>query len=262
MLAAGHPVMPWLTQHCAELLTKYVVGDDKKTAYERLKGKPFNGKLVPFGEYVHFKVAVKNSEAVGKLDPRWRDGVWLGVRRDSGEVYVGTGSGVVLTRSVRRREPSQRWNRQALGGVRGAPVDKSSLAYRPPRPAAPVPAMHVPWARPDAPRAAERNGSGSVRKTWGNTPQPRSKAWERRDGRLRRRSDVTGQCEQGAKVRRVGAAEGPERRHVREFESDAPEQSRRSAVETGDAASREEPMDETVSGDGPTAMDVSAVAEA
>ena len=41
-----------------------------------------------------------------------------------------------------------------------------------------------------------------------------------------------------------------------------PAQSKRRAVETGDAASREEPMDETVSGDGPTDMDVSAVAEA
>ena len=49
---------------------------------------------------------------------------------------------------------------------------------------------------------------------------------------------------------------------MREFESDLPAQSKRRAVETGDAASREEPEDETVSGVGPTKMDVSAVAEA
>ena len=70
VLAAGRPVMPWLTQHCAGILTRYIVGDDKKTAYERLKGKPFNEKLAPFREYGHFMVAAKNSEAAGKLDPR------------------------------------------------------------------------------------------------------------------------------------------------------------------------------------------------
>ena len=167
VLAAGHPAMPWLTQHSAEPLTRYVVDDDKKkTAHDRLRGKPFNGKLVPCGENVHSKVAVTNSEAAGKLDQRWRDGVWLGVGRDSGEVYAGTGSGVALTRSVRRRKPSQRWTRQALGGVQGTPRDTSSPADRPQRPAAPVLATRISWAKPDVPCAAERNDSESVRETW------------------------------------------------------------------------------------------------
>ena len=76
--AADHPAMPRLARHSAELLARYVVGNDKKTAYERLKEKTFAGEVHPFGERVHFKVAVKNGEAVGKLDPGWRDGVWLG----------------------------------------------------------------------------------------------------------------------------------------------------------------------------------------
>ena len=69
VLAAGHPAMPRLTQHYAKLLTRYVVGDEKTTAYARLKGKPSDGKLAPFGEYVHIKVAVENSETAGKLGP-------------------------------------------------------------------------------------------------------------------------------------------------------------------------------------------------
>ena len=63
VLTAGHPVTPQLSQHCAELLTWYIFGDDKKTAYEGLKkpsnGKPSNGKP----SNVHFRVAVKISSS-------------------------------------------------------------------------------------------------------------------------------------------------------------------------------------------------------
>ena len=58
------------------------------------------------------------------------------------------------------------------------------------------------------------------------------------------------------------AADGPEQRHVRKFESELPAQSKRRAVDTGDAVSWEEPVDEAARGDGPTEMDVSDVAEA
>ena len=73
--AAGHPAAPRLVQHRAELLTRYAVDEDEKTARGRLMGKPFSRKLAPFGECVHCKVAAKNGEAAGKLDPRGRDGV-------------------------------------------------------------------------------------------------------------------------------------------------------------------------------------------
>ena len=144
---------------------------------------------------------------------------------------------------------------QALGGVWGAPWDNSSHAYCPPHPSAPALATHIPWAKPDAPRAAERIVSESVSETWGNTPQRRSKVRERRDGRLRRRSDVTRQCEQGAEARRGEAAEEPEQRHVREFEFDQPARSTRRAVGTGGTAPGEKPLDETVSGEGPAASE-------
>ena len=48
--AAGRPAMPSLVQHCAALLTRCAVGDDERTARDRLKGKPFSEKIAPFGE--------------------------------------------------------------------------------------------------------------------------------------------------------------------------------------------------------------------
>ena len=56
--------------------------------------------------------------------------------------------------------------------------------------------------------------------------------------------------------------EGPGNRHAREFESNLPKQNKRRAVKTGGAAPREEPLDGTVSGDGPPEVDVSAAAAA
>ena len=35
----AHPIMSWMVEHAAETLNRYLVGEDGKTAYERLRGK-------------------------------------------------------------------------------------------------------------------------------------------------------------------------------------------------------------------------------
>ena len=47
--------MAWLVEHAADVLSKYQVGDDGRTAYERLKGKKSQQETVEFGEKVHFR---------------------------------------------------------------------------------------------------------------------------------------------------------------------------------------------------------------
>ena len=81
-------------------------------------GKPSSGQLVSLGDRVHFEVTVKNSEALGKPDPRRRDGVWLGVRGVSGEGYVEPASA----------DPSQRLNRRAADDVLGTPWGATNCA--------------------------------------------------------------------------------------------------------------------------------------
>ena len=166
-----------------------------------------------------------------------------------------TEGGVVLTRSGRRRELPQRWTSQALDNVRDAPWDTSSLAHRPQRTAAPLPATSIPCTRPDVLCAADQDASARALQTRGRT-------WGRHGDRLRRRDSETEQRERSAKAIRTEAMAKTESRRVREYESDVPEASKRRAVDAEDAASREGLVDETVSGDGPTEMDVSAVADA
>ena len=38
-----------------------------------------------------------------KFDVRWREGVWLGIRAESGESIIGTNEGVVKARDFRRK---------------------------------------------------------------------------------------------------------------------------------------------------------------
>ena len=46
----AHPVMLWLISYVSDLLNKYHVGKDGRTAYERSKGKSYKREVVEFGE--------------------------------------------------------------------------------------------------------------------------------------------------------------------------------------------------------------------
>eukprot|EP00969_Alexandrium_andersonii_P349868 15432038-Alexandrium_andersonii.AAC.1 len=45
-----HPAMLWLVEHAGWLLTKYLVGRDGRTTFERLMGKPSRDDGYEFGE--------------------------------------------------------------------------------------------------------------------------------------------------------------------------------------------------------------------
>ena len=47
-LPVTHTVMTWLVPHAADLLTKYIVGKDGRTGYERIRGKKYIGEMLEF----------------------------------------------------------------------------------------------------------------------------------------------------------------------------------------------------------------------
>ena len=75
-----HPILPWLVQYASAMLTRCEIGVDGRTAYERLKGKRFHKDLPMFGECVHFKPLKDKGGKTTKLQVRWHDGVYLGIR--------------------------------------------------------------------------------------------------------------------------------------------------------------------------------------
>jgi hypothetical protein len=113
----GHSILPWLSEYCAFVLNRFEVGADGKTAYERMKGKKAKQQGIEFAEGILFKKKRVNQP---KDTSVWEDGIYLGVRGISGEIIVGTKSGVWKTRTIQRKPHEYRWcqdNVEMVGGV-------------------------------------------------------------------------------------------------------------------------------------------------
>ena len=68
-LPSAHPVMAWLVEFVADILTKYLQGNDGRTGYERLFGKDIREEGLEFGEQVWWRKPRKQDTNV-VLDPR------------------------------------------------------------------------------------------------------------------------------------------------------------------------------------------------
>ena len=112
-------IMPWLVEYAGVSLTLGEVSSDGKTPYQRLRGKKLQHELVEFGERVMFMPldALKH----GKLQPRWLNGVYLGIRLETSERLVGTSEGVFECRSIRRILEVERWSKEDILGIKGVP---------------------------------------------------------------------------------------------------------------------------------------------
>ena len=107
-IAVEHPILTWLCEHAAYLLNRLEVGHDGKTAYVRMKGKRATVLGIEFGETIMWK-----QKPVGvsrKLETQWQFGVFIGVRRSSGELVVADQlHGVKCARTIRRVPLQSRW---------------------------------------------------------------------------------------------------------------------------------------------------------
>ena len=121
-VAETHAIWPSLVGHAGFLLNRCEVGHDGKTAYERSKKKVATILGLEFGEIVHWKKVI----SPGKLSPKWESGIFLGIRADSGEVWIGDAEGIWETRTVHRRPIEERWDAQEANILmQGLPKDLS-----------------------------------------------------------------------------------------------------------------------------------------
>ena len=118
-----NPVVPWLVRHASHLITVCRIRDNGRTAYQLMKGRRTNAKMVPFGESVLFKIP-KTASRVGGFEDRWESGVWLGFVMRSGEHLVGTSQGVFKVSAIMRRSSDRRWSRELIDGVVGTPEER------------------------------------------------------------------------------------------------------------------------------------------
>ena len=85
-LEHASPVIPWMVIHAAAIMSRFKVGKDGKTPLQRIKGKSCNRAQIEFGECVTY--LKPKSKGVNKADPRWKEGVYLGMKNRSEEYLM------------------------------------------------------------------------------------------------------------------------------------------------------------------------------
>ena len=116
-ISETHNVLAWLIMYAAMLINICSVGEDSRTAYERLRGKKFKREIPEFGESVWYLKS--GSAGKDKLDEGWGDGVYLGVIEESCELHIGTKEGFIEVRTFARRGEEHRWRKKEIGEMVG-----------------------------------------------------------------------------------------------------------------------------------------------
>ena len=88
-----------MVRHAATLINIFQVGTGGKTRYERMRGNKYLGDIAEFGETVMWKKKAKGSTSWAD---KWGEGVFLGIREESGEMIIGIKEGVERTGTIKR----------------------------------------------------------------------------------------------------------------------------------------------------------------
>ncbi len=108
-----------MVMHVATVINKGRRDDEGVTPHRRWKGMDFNRPVAEFGECVMFLPAA--SAGKNTFDVRWMDGMWLGIKLESGESIIGTADGVVKATDFRRKpEDGGRWSNDGVDGLEGS----------------------------------------------------------------------------------------------------------------------------------------------
>ena len=109
-LSDESPILPWLVEHAGCILSRREKGHDGKTPLGRLHGKRPTQKIVPFGEKVLAKQV--STDPVNRMNPRYKFGIWIGMRNNRAECFIGNAEGVFRAFEIGRLEPQSRWTRK------------------------------------------------------------------------------------------------------------------------------------------------------
>ena len=65
---------------------------------------------------------IPKSKGKDKTRSRWATGIFLGIRDESTEAYIGTSGGVIKVRTLRRKgSKEERWNIVQINEMKGTP---------------------------------------------------------------------------------------------------------------------------------------------
>ena len=77
-LGASDVVVLWMVRWAAMMVSRFLVGMDVLTAYERRRGRKCRIPVMAFGEKVWYEEIRLGKERANKLESEWREGLRLG----------------------------------------------------------------------------------------------------------------------------------------------------------------------------------------
>ena len=114
-------ILQWAVRWAAMVCSRYLVGADGKTGWERRRGRPCRLPVVRFGEKVWYQQIRDGKQKRHHLETEWREGLWLGHTRNTNEVLIGNRDGVVRAYTVKRQEIQNQWDGAMIKEMRGTP---------------------------------------------------------------------------------------------------------------------------------------------
>lgn len=118
-----HPVMHWLVLHVADLMRFRNRGSDSKTAYERVRFRLFNRRLLCSGEMCKYK---NRSKEPARDEQTWHKGCFLGMCPLSGQyiLYDGERESVHMARTIKLMSDEMKWSTDTMEKLNVTPYDE------------------------------------------------------------------------------------------------------------------------------------------
>ena len=120
-LAGDEPILQWMTRWAAMLCSRFLVGKDGRTAYERRRSRRCRIVVIPFGETVWYREVRKGKQQVDKGESEMKEGIGLGHVGKTNEMLFGTEQGVIRVYDVIRKAEGLRWDAKRIREMQGTP---------------------------------------------------------------------------------------------------------------------------------------------
>lgn len=117
-IADRHPILSWISRQANFLLSRFRVGRDGRTPYERSRGRRWKRPSIVFGERVWFQPL--KSYQKGVYDGM-REGIYVGTHGRNGDALVMTEEGVIKGGSLKRTPEEKRWSKEGFEKLCGTP---------------------------------------------------------------------------------------------------------------------------------------------
>ena len=115
------PILSWMARHGNFLVSRYRIGQDGRTGYEKLKGKRWKRPVVTFGERVWFRPLKSYMSGKSDFQDKLYTGRYVGTHGRNGDVLIMTKDGVIKGGSIKRMSPKDRWDASDLESLVGTP---------------------------------------------------------------------------------------------------------------------------------------------